>query len=448
VRASSVNSAVRTSWPTLFIDHPVRPPAIRDPLVLAAERVPSEASISIGGGPQIGFAALWEPVPERTWSGSAWNLLQGLLRAAPTTDVGIHMSRFSLTAFKALHTRYRYGQLVARWTSSRMTDAYLTRTLRQAAHANARDNSYDAIVTIDTLADPGVPFFVFYDISWEAMIASAESARAYAELRGLKLSVMNYVRDHQQEIYNRATGIIALSNWFARSLVEQSGVPPEKIYVAHPGFSAGRLIEAHDRDDDLPEKNDGINSSREVPIRDAPRRRLLFVGRQNTNYDFYRKGGDLVVDALTILRSDYDNKITLTMVGMDYWPLPGTPPPGVRLLGYVPPSKVSGLYDSHDLLVMPSRMEPFGVVFVEALAHGIPCVARDAYAMPEVVTPGVSGALVTKDDPHELAATIASVLADDGIYESCRVRAPQMASYFSWDRTGRDVARIIGEATT
>ena len=37
----------------------------------------------------------------------------------------------------------------------------------------------------------------------------------------------------------------------------------------------------------------------------------------------------------------------------------GTPPPGVRLLGYVPPSKVSGLYDSHDLLVMPSRMEPF-----------------------------------------------------------------------------------------
>lgn len=440
-------SAVRTSWPGLFIDHPVRPPAIRDPLALAAERVPSEASMSIGGRPRIGFAALWEPVPERTWSGTAWNLFQGLLRAAPTTDVGIHMSRLSLNAFKAIHTRYRYGQLTARWTCSRLTDAYFTRTLRQAVHANGRDNNYDAIVTIDTLADPGVPFFVFYDISWEAMIASAESARAYAELRGLKPSVLNYIRDHQQELYNRATGIIAMSNWFARSLVEQSGVPPEKIYVAHPGFSAGRLIQARGRDNDLPGENDPINSMREVPVAETPRRRLLFVGRQNLPYDFYRKGGDLVVDALTILRRDYDSKITLTLVGIDSWPLPGAPPPGVRVLGSLPPAQVSRLYDSHDLFVMPSRMEPFGVVFAEALAHGIPCVARHAYAMPEVVTPGVSGALVTKDDPHELAATIAAVLADDGIYESCRARAPQMASYFSWDRTGRDVARIIGEAT-
>jgi glycosyltransferase involved in cell wall biosynthesis len=434
--------AVRTSRSEIFIDHPIRPPAIQDPLAVAAEHLSAEGFIGIGGEHKIGFAALWDKVPERTWSGSAWNLLQGLRQAARTTDVGIHMSRISLSTFKALHTRYRYGQLRARWTCSRLSDAYFARTLRRAVDNNSRNGGYDAVVTIDTLADPGVPFFVYFDISWDAIIASAESARAYAELDGLKLSVMNYERDRQQELYNRATGIIAMSNWFARSLVEQSGVPREKIYVAHPGLSAGRVIKPTRRDDNLPHKTDGVKAS----MPDTPRRRLLFVGRQNTNYDFYRKGGDLVVDALKILRSDYDNKITLTVVGVNSWPLPGTPPPGVRLLGSMPPDQVSELYDSHDLFVMPSRMEPFGIVFVEALAHGIPCVARDAYAMPEVITPGVSGALITKDDPHELAATIATVLADDRLYESCRVRASQMASYFSWDRTGRDVARIVGEA--
>jgi glycosyltransferase involved in cell wall biosynthesis len=438
-------SAFKTSWPGLFIDHPVRPPAIRDPLAVAEESASLGASINIGDAPQIGFAALWEPTPERTWSGSAWNLLQGLIQAAPTTDIGIHMPRLLLATFKALHTRYRYGQLMARWNASKFTDVYLERTLRKSVYGNVRNDSYDAIVTIDTLADPGVPFFVFYDISWEAMISSAESSRAYAELRGLKPSVMNYMRDRQQEIYNRATGIIAMSNWFARSLVVQSGIPSEKVYVAYPGFSAGRFIRARDRDDCSSVKNESINLIKKAQRWDTPRRRLFFVGRQNTNYDFYRKSGDLVVEALKILRRDYDNKITLTIAGLDYWPLPGTPPPGVRLLGSLSPGRISTLYDTHDLFVMPSRMEPFGIVFLEALAHGMPCVARDAYAMPEMIIPGVSGALIANDNPHELAAAIAEVLTDEVIYESCRARAPQVASYFSWDRTGRDIARIVAQ---
>ena len=75
---------------------------------------------------------------------------------------------------------------------------------------------------------------------------------------------------------------------------------------------------------------------------------------------------------------------------------------------------------------MPSRYEPFGVVFTEALARGLPCIARDAYAMPEIVTPGVSGALVTSDDEHELAAAIAAALVDDALYEACHERAPRL----------------------
>jgi glycosyltransferase involved in cell wall biosynthesis len=170
---------------------------------------------------------------------------------------------------------------------------------------------------------------------------------------------------------------------------------------------------------------------------------LLFVGRQYNAFDFYRKGGDLVVAALAILRRDCDPEITLTIAGPEKWPLPGRPPEGVRFLGAQPHDAVSALYDSHDLFVMPSRLEPFGIVFAEALSRGLPCVARDAYAMPEIVTPGVSGALIGKDDEQELAAAIAATLADDRLYEACYVRAPEIAAYFSWERAAAEMAQVI-----
>ena len=95
---------------------------------------------------------------------------------------------------------------------------------------------------------------------------------------------------------------------------------------------------------------------------------------------------------------------------------------------------------------MPSRFEPFGLVFAEALARGLPCVARDAFAMPEIITPGVSGALISGDDENELAATIATALADDALYESCYQRAPEIAEYFSWERTALQVSHVITQA--
>ena len=61
--------------------------------------------------------------------------------------------------------------------------------------------------------------------------------------------------------------------------------------------------------------------------------------------------------------------------------------------------------------------------------------------MPEIVTPGVSGALITKDDEHELAATIATVLTNDELYKKCHERAPLMEA--SWERTARDITQII-----
>jgi glycosyltransferase involved in cell wall biosynthesis len=419
---------VTSEWPGLFVEHPVPPVGIRDPL---ASFAPDDVS-SPADRLSIGYGCLWEAIPERTWSGSAWNLREGLRHVTDTADIGVKIPRLTRTALKGIHTRYRGGRLTTSWSNSRLTDAYLKRELQRGLQKKFGPRRPDAVLLIDALARLDEPYFVYYDSSWDAMIASADHPERYAALRLLTPANLARRRDLQIAVYQRAAGVITMSHWLARCLIEQSGLPPAKVHVAHPGFSAGRTGQV----------GRGTASCLRAE-REAPRRRLLFIGRMYENYDFYRKGGDLVVAALGILRRDYDPGITLTVVGMEKWPMPGPVPDGIDFRGILPPHEVKNLYQQHDLFVMPSRCEPFGVVFAEAMAAALPCVARNAYAMPEVVTPGVSGALIGRDDADELATAIAGVLADDEIYKHCFERAPTMAEYFSWERTARDVARII-----
>jgi glycosyltransferase involved in cell wall biosynthesis len=387
--------------------------------------------------PRIGFASLWEEVPERTWSYTAWNLRAGMRLAGEIVDVGVQIPSLPRTALKALHTRPRRGRLTTSWAYSRLTDAYSSRILHRELALARAGGGCDAVLTIQDLAALPIPFYLYQDLSYDALITARDGTDALADLLSITPATVARRRERQLAIYERATGIIAMSRWFGRALVDQTGVPAGKVHVVHPGVSAQQALSGNGAASGMTEHRPAGTAG---PERVPPRRQLLFVGN-----DFYRKGGDLVVAALAVLRREHDPRITLTVAGPKTWPQPGEPPDGVRFLGSLPAGEVARLYDSHDLFVMPSRMEPFGIVFAEAIARGLPCIARDAYAMPEIVTPGVSGALVTGDDVGELAATIAATLADDALYAKCYENAPAAAAYFSWERAGQEVVDVIAQ---
>jgi phosphatidylinositol alpha-1,6-mannosyltransferase len=84
----------------------------------------------------------------------------------------------------------------------------------------------------------------------------------------------------------------------------------------------------------------------------------------------------------------------------------------VRFLGRVDDRELGGLYRRAGLLAMPSRQEGFGLVYAEALWHGLPCVASTADAAREVVDDGETGVLVPYADAAALGDAVASLLAD------------------------------------
>lgn len=71
----------------------------------------------------------------------------------------------------------------------------------------------------------------------------------------------------------------------------------------------------------------------------------------------------------------------------------------------------AGLMRALDVLVAPSRQEPFGTVLAEAMAVGTPVVATRVGGLAEVVEDGVTGRLVTPGDPAALASAVLDVLA-------------------------------------
>ncbi len=100
--------------------------------------------------------------------------------------------------------------------------------------------------------------------------------------------------------------------------------------------------------------------------------------------------------------------------------------------GEVSDARLARLYVGSDLYAMPSWGEGFGLVFAEAMAHGLPCIASRLDAGAEVVADGETGLLVDPDDPEELWTALARLLGDPALCarfgEAGRRRARELYS--------------------
>jgi 1,2-diacylglycerol 3-alpha-glucosyltransferase len=87
----------------------------------------------------------------------------------------------------------------------------------------------------------------------------------------------------------------------------------------------------------------------------------------------------------------------------------------VHFLGFVPEEDMPALYRAVDLFAIASRVEVQSIPTLQAAATGLPIVAADALALPELVHDGVNGVLVAPGDPEAMARAILTILRDSDL---------------------------------
>lgn len=115
----------------------------------------------------------------------------------------------------------------------------------------------------------------------------------------------------------------------------------------------------------------------------------------------------------------------------------------ITLAGRVSDDRLQDLYGQASVFALATRYEGYGIVFDEALSHGLPIVSTTAGAVPGTV-PADAGLLVPPDDATALSDALRRMLTD-APFRDARASAAQQAGAAlpSWDDTARIVARVL-----
>lgn len=197
----------------------------------------------------------------------------------------------------------------------------------------------------------------------------------------------SYLAERVKRALNRrpllaAQALIAWCNWARRSLIDDYGVPADRIAVIAPGVPLDRWPQPAVRP---------VNG----PIR------LLFVGA-----DFERKGGEDLLRAFRSLPEGTELHLVTKA--------PVESAPGIHVHRDLDPNSeaLMRLYAEADLFVLPTRADCFPLAIQEAMAAGLPVVATDVGAIGEAVQPGRTGLLVQPGDVGDLSAALTALIAD------------------------------------
>jgi phosphatidylinositol alpha-1,6-mannosyltransferase len=224
------------------------------------------------------------------------------------------------------------------------------------------------------------------------------------------------------KLVKKASAVVAISEYTKRRFLEWSGVESSRVHVIPCCVNMKRFVVGPKRDDLL--RKYGL-CGRTVMLTVA-----RLAGQERA------KGIDEVMESLTNIAREIPN-ISYLIVGdgSDRERLEEKAASlglsnRVVFAGFVAEEDKVDHYRLADAYVMPGRGEGFGIVYLEALACGVPIIASSLDASAEVVLNRSFGRVVNPDRPAELKAACVDVLAEnEGIRE-----VPRELAMFSFAR--------------
>ena len=245
----------------------------------------------------------------------------------------------------------------------------------------------------------------------------------------------SHIHGVERWMANRADRVITCSAYMRDHVADIYGLDEGDVTVIPNGIDPAELVPV----DDL----DTLRGRFAAPDQQL----ILLVGRL-----VYEKGFQLALEAMPGLverlgnvrflvagsgTAEEDLKRQATELGLDDH---GT------FMGWIGDDVLHSLYRVADLTVVPSLYEPFGLVALEAMASGCPCIVADTGGLREIVPADDRvGLRFNGGDPEHLATMAERLLTDDDLRERLVAEASEHVLSFDWADVAAQTAELYGD---
>jgi glycogen(starch) synthase len=246
----------------------------------------------------------------------------------------------------------------------------------------------------------------------------------------------SHIHGVERWMANRAERVITCSAYMREHVADIYGLEEDSIAVIPNGIDPTELVPV----DDLETLRARFAEPHETLV--------LLVGRL-----VYEKGFQLALEALPGVidrvggvrfvvagsgTAEADLRRQASELGLD---------PYGTFLGWIGDDVLHSLYRIADLTVVPSLYEPFGLVALEAMASGCPCIVADTGGLREIVPADDRvGLRFNGGDPEHLATMVERLLTDVPLRDRLVAEASEHVLSFDWADVAKQVALLYGEA--
>lgn len=357
------------------------------------------------------FACHWDREKEKSWSGTKYAIYSCLANRYEIEEFEI---KYSLK----MMMQKVYGKLAHSGTEPAFR--YIEKKYNSSFQEKYKEKSpivfqFDEFPLSDTSQN-----YIYQDMCVNYILDMKEKQPevfAKSNFADWSEEELLYRKKMQEEFYAHCQAVFCMGNWLADYLVSTMKVPKEKVFTVGAGtnvrFTEGKGTVKKERN------------------------KILFVGK-----DFERKGGKVVVEAFQILKNAYMPTAKLYIAGPEKNPL-NEAIEGIQYLGNLSYDALIPLFEECDIFCMPSYFEAYGIVFAEALTFGLPCIARNCFAMPELIQHGKEGYLIENDDSKQLAEYMNQLLHNEDIFEYVQERKGFYQKEYSWENVAEKIDLVM-----
>lgn len=230
---------------------------------------------------------------------------------------------------------------------------------------------------------------------------------------GYDFYVNNYKR-YSVSSYANMDVVFTQNEWTRQSIIRDFNFNPDKIFNVRFG----------------------VNIESYYGPKDYGNHLMLIVLRES---NAKVKGLDLVIKALELIRKKIPDA-RLAVVGNSQYK--GTN--GVDTYVGYPRTKTCELFQKASLYVMPSRNEPNGITYLEALCNKVPFVALNRFSTPEFSNNGEWSFLCEKEDPMEIAETVIRAFSNLKGLETMGLKGQKFVNdNYNWECTIKKMISIM-----